>query len=108
MTIKEFYAELNRFSPRFKVNPYGEIRVKNVRKKAAGTAYQVERGPVCPICYVANRKLKKHKFGLAATPAGMYLGLSEKATQHIMDAADNMYLTPRIMATRRKLLKFVE
>lgn len=43
---------------------------------------------VCPVCAVANKKLKKNKYIDNAGDAGTYLGLPDGFVSYIVDAAD--------------------
>lgn len=91
MTHNQFFEELSKIRG-FQLH-FGKLR------KFVG-----ER-EVCPICAVANRKMKKTKFGLNAGTAGDYLGLDDGFVSSVMFAADNSYiLTGMLSGLRDKLL----
>lgn len=94
MTTRTFLQELKKLNPRFKMNRHGEIRSKS---------------GACPVCYLANRRLHKHKFTLNADEAGEYLGLDPFDTDNIVDAADwSVPIWGDSTKIRKDLLKMVQ
>lgn len=85
MTAKEFWKELAQtknwsyttgITGHFITRYAGQIRNNN---------------RICPICAVANKKLKKRKYLLNAYAAGEYLGLNSRFINKIVCAADQTH-----------------
>lgn len=94
MHAKDFYQELKNTKD-WKLDTHGHIRKRSSCSKK-----------VCPICAVANKKLRKVKFDTNADKAAEYLGLNKSFVRVVINASDNRETyKPNVKNTRNKLLR---